>query len=294
MKNLSVVIGYYGKNGAVIAGDKRNLLFNGIESNRAKLEEVLYSGEIRTDEELFEKASEFDVTVHINDTREKVKSLGNLLSGEVLSIGKDSKRRRMYLTKEKCAIIDIENDRITNKSVKTGSGIVVFGNRYIKHFVESEIKKHVQKLLKMSAREIRDLFEKILKNIENATLSDTFEYYVVETGEPEFEKAVNKDLDDLFNYRHDLSIKMAEMQILTMIAEKIVKIGDVGVIKNGTLVLYDEFLAINKICPEPEIYSEIEITGEFIEGDIITIDNESLKVKRTGSPVAVQKIICKK
>lgn len=50
---MSVVIGYYGKNGAVIAGDKRNLLFNGIESNRAKLEEVLYSGEIKTDEELF-------------------------------------------------------------------------------------------------------------------------------------------------------------------------------------------------------------------------------------------------
>ena len=87
---------------------------------------------------------------------------------------------------------------------------------------------------------------------------------------------------------------MAEMQKLTMIAEKIVKIGDVGVIKNGTLVLYDEFLAINKICTEPEIYSEIEITGEFIEGDVITIDNESLKVKRTGNPVVVQKIICKK
>lgn len=294
MKNLSVVIGYYGKNGAVIAGDKRNLLFNGIESNREKLEEVLYSGEIKSDEELFKKASEFDVTVHINDTREKVKSLGNLLSGEVLSIGKDSKRRRMYLTKEKCAIIDIENDQITNKSVKTGSGIVVFGNRHIKHFVESEIKKQVQKLLKMNAREIRDLFEKILKKIENATLSDTFEYYFVEAGEPEFEKAVNDDLDDLFNYRHDLSIKMAEMQILTMIAEKIVKIGDVGIIKNGTLVLYDEFLAINKICPEPEIYSEIEIKGEFIEGDVITIDNESLKVKRTGNPVVVHKIICKK
>ena len=84
------------------------------------------------------------------------------------------------------------------------------------------------------------------------------------------------------------------MQKVMMIAEKIAKIGDVGTIKNGNLVLYDEFLAIDKVCPEPAIYSEIGIKGEFSEGDIITIDNESLKVKRTGNPVVVEKIICRK
>ncbi|MBA2862973.1 DUF2121 domain-containing protein [Methanococcus maripaludis] len=291
---MSVVIGYYGKNGAVIAGDKRNLLFNGIESNREKLEEIMYSGQLRTDEELLKKASEFDVKIHINDTREKVKKFGNVLSGEVLSIGRESKRRRMYLTKEKCVILDIENDQITNKSVKNGSGIVVFGNRYIKNLVESEIKKHVQKILKMSAKEISALFEKILKNIENATLSNEFEYYFVETYENNLEKVIENDLNDLFNYRKELSLKMVEMQKVMMIADKIVKIGDVGEIENGNLVLYDEFLAIDKICPEPTIYCEIGITGEFAEGDIITIDNESLKVKRTGSPVVVEKIICRK
>ena len=279
---MSVIIGYYGKNGAVIAGDSRNLLFKGIKSNREKLEELLYSGKIRTDEELMKKASEFDVNVYINDSEEKVRILGNLLCGEIKSIGKDSKRRRMYLSKEKCAVLDIENDQITNKSVKTGSGIVVFGNKYIKD------------ILKMSVKEIKNLFEKILEKTENATLSGKFEYYFVETYENNFEMAVEDDLNELFEYRKELSLKMVEMQKVMMIADKIVKIGDVGKIENGNLVLYDDFLAIDKICPEPTIYCEIEITGEFIEGDVITIDNESLKVKRTGNPVVVEKIICKK
>ncbi|WP_459201562.1 MJ0548 connectase family domain-containing protein [Methanococcus sp. CF] len=291
---MSVIIGYYGKNGAVIAGDKRNLLINGIESDREKLEELLYSGKIKTDDELLKKASEFGVNVHINDSQEKVRKIGNLLCGEVRSIGKDSKRRRMYLSKEKCTIIDLENNNIINKSTRTGSGIVVFGNKYIKHLVESEIKKHVQKLLKMNAGEIKSLFEKILKNIKNATLSDNFEYYFIENDESNFENTINDDLENLFNYRNELSVKMVEMQRVMAIAEKIAKIGDVGVIKNENLVLYDEFLAIDKICPEPVIYSEIIITGEFIEGDIVTIDNESLKVKRTGKPVVVEKIICKR
>jgi len=291
---LSVIIGYYGKNGAVIAGDSRNLLFKGIKSNREKLEELLYSGKIRTDEELMKKASEFDVNVYINDSEEKVRILGNLLCGEIKSIGKDSKRRRMYLSKEKCAVLDIENDQITNKSVKTGSGIVVFGNKYIKSLVESEIKKYIKDILKMSVKEIKNLFEKILEKTENATLSGKFEYYFVETYENNFEMAVEDDLNELFEYRKELSLKMVEMQKVMMIADKIVKIGDVGKIENGNLVLYDDFLAIDKICPEPTIYCEIEITGEFIEGDVITIDNESLKVKRTGNPVVVEKIICKK
>ena len=291
---MSVIIGYYGKNGAVIAGDRRNLLFNGIESNREKLEELLYSGKIRTDEELMKKASEFDVNVYINDSEEKVRSLGTLLCGEVKSIGKDSKRRRMYLSREKCAVIDIENDRITNKSVKTGSGIVVFGNKYIKNLVESEIKKYIKNILKMSAEEIKNLFVKILENTENATLSGNFEYHFVETYENNFEKVIEDDLNELFDYRKELSIKMIEMQKVMMIADKIVKIGDVGKIENGSLVLYDEFLAIDRICPEPTLYCEIGITGEFIEGDVITIDSESLKVKRTGNPVVVEKIICRK
>ncbi|ABO35960.1 conserved hypothetical protein [Methanococcus maripaludis C5] len=291
---MSVIIGYYGKNGAVIAGDSRNLLFKGIKSNREKLEELLYSGKIRTDEELMKKASEFDVNVYINDSEEKVRILGNLLCGEIKSIGKDSKRRRMYLSKEKCAVLDIENDQITNKSVKTGSGIVVFGNKYIKSLVESEIKKYIKDILKMSVKEIKNLFEKILEKTENATLSGKFEYYFVETYENNFEMAVEDDLNELFEYRKELSLKMVEMQKVMMIADKIVKIGDVGKIENGNLVLYDDFLAIDKICPEPTIYCEIEITGEFIEGDVITIDNESLKVKRTGNPVVVEKIICKK
>uniref|UniRef100_A9A8S0 Uncharacterized protein n=1 Tax=Methanococcus maripaludis (strain C6 / ATCC BAA-1332) TaxID=444158 RepID=A9A8S0_METM6 len=291
---MSVIIGYYGKNGAVIAGDRRNLLFNGIESNRKKLEELLYSGKIRTDEELMKKASEFDVNVYINDSEEKVRSLGTLLCGEVKSIGKDSKRRRMYLSREKCAVIDIENDRITNKSVKTGSGIVVFGNKYIKNLVESEIKKYIKNILKMSAEEIKNLFVKILENTKNATLSGNFEYHFVETYENNFEKVIEDDLNELFDYRKELSIKMIEMQKVMMIADKIVKIGDVGKIENGSLVLYDEFLAIDRICPEPTLYCEIGITGEFIEGDVITIDSESLKVKRTGNPAVVEKIICRK
>lgn len=289
---MSVIIGYYGKNGAVIASDKRNILFNGEEKQREKLEELLYSGMIKNDGELLKKASEFSVNIHILDDQDKIKKSNNTLIGEVRSIGKDSKRRKMYLSKEKCAILDIENDNVKNKSVKSGTGIVVFGNKFVKKMVESELKKYLSEIPNMKVLEIKNLFEKILKNIQNPTLSKTYDFLYTDAPEKNFEKVIEEDLENLFNYRTELTIKMGEMQKLMLIANKIAKSGIVGIIKNNSLVLHDDFLAIDKICLEPTIYSEIDVQGEFEEGYTIEIDNGNLKVKETGKPVAVQKIIC--
>ncbi|ABR55098.1 conserved hypothetical protein [Methanococcus vannielii SB] len=289
---MSVIIGYYGKNGVVIAGDKRTILFNGEEKKREMLEELLYSGKIKNDDDLSEKSAEFSVKVHILDDQKKIKQLENTLIGEVRTIGKDSKRKKMYLSKDICVILDIENDNIVKKSVKTGTGIVVFGNKYVKKIVELELKKYLSEISKMDVLKIRTIFEKILVGIENPTLSKGYDFLYCQNAEKDIESIIKKDLNDLREYREELSIKMAEMQKLMTIVNKIAKSGEIGIIKNGSLVLNESFLAIDKICLNPEIYSEIDINGNFKEGDLIEIQNGELTVKGTNNYVSVQKIIC--
>ena len=50
---MSLIICYYGKNGAVVGGDRRQIFFRGEEQKRKILEENLYSGEIKSEEELY-------------------------------------------------------------------------------------------------------------------------------------------------------------------------------------------------------------------------------------------------
>jgi hypothetical protein len=48
---MSLVIAFVGKKGAVIAGDMREIIFQGNAFSRKRLEKELYNGLIATDEE---------------------------------------------------------------------------------------------------------------------------------------------------------------------------------------------------------------------------------------------------
>ncbi|MBW9220016.1 DUF2121 domain-containing protein [Methanothermococcus sp. SCGC AD-155-N22] len=292
---MSIVVGYYGNNGAVIGGDRRNIIFRGDPKKREELEKKLYSGEIRDEEELKRIAEELGVKVYIEDERVKVKKIDNTLVGEVRSIGADSRRRRMYLTKGMCAIVDILNDDIVNKSIKKGSGIIIFGNKHLKEMVSKELKKYMYDFNRMSIEEVKEVIEDILRKCcGGPTSSKDFDILYTDKREKDLEKVIEKDLEELRRYREELRQKMIDFGKVMAIVDKIENNGEVGIIKNGKLVLNEDHLAIDKICPNPKIFKEIEVEGDFEEGDIVVIENGTMKVKGKDAILKTNYIICRK
>lgn len=123
---MSLVIAFSGRE-AVIAGDRRSIAFSG---DCRLLEEELYSGRIRDDEELLRRARELSATIYISDGREKVWRDGDVLVGEVTEVSaSSSKRRRVYVTSGAYLIVDVVdgNARISGRG---GSSLVILGNRH--------------------------------------------------------------------------------------------------------------------------------------------------------------------
>ena len=292
---MSVIIGYYGNNGAVIAGDKRNIIFRGDPKKREELEKSLYSGKIKNDEDLKERAKELGIKIYIEDERTKIKKINNVLIGEVKSIGLNSQRRRMYLTKGKCAIVDILNDEITKKSLKEGMGLIIFGNKYLKEIVQKELKKYMYDFGRMNIEEVKNILEEVLRKCDGPTLSEEFDIIYIDKREINLEKAIEQDIKELMEYREELRQKMIDFKRVMTVADKIENNGEVGIIKDGKLLLDDEHLAIDKICPNPKQFKEIDIEGDVKEGDIIVIEDGTLKIKnRDEVPIKTNYIICKK
>jgi len=291
---VSIVVGYYGNNGAVIVGDRRNIIFRGDPEKRKELEKELYSGKIKDDDELKKVAEDMGIKIFIEDEREKVRKIDNVLVGEVKSIGADSQRRRMYLTKGKCVVVDILNDTITNKSVKNGSGIIIFGNRYLKNIVQEELKEHMNNFGRMNISEVKDIIENAIKKCDGPTLSKELDIAYTDRKSFKIDEIIEKDFNDLKEYRNELRNKMIDFKKVMAIVDKIENNGKVGIIKGGKLVLDENHLAIDKVCPNPTIFSEIEVEGDVEDGDVVIIDNGTLKIKGKDTPIAVNKIICKK
>ncbi|ACV24612.1 DUF2121 family protein [Methanocaldococcus fervens] len=292
---MSLIICYYGKNGAVIGGDKRQIFFRGNEEKRKILEEKLYNGEIKSEEELYKLADELNIKIIIEDNREKVRKISDsVVVGEVRSLGIEAKRRRVYATKGKCAIVDILNDTVTNEVIKEGFGIVVLGNRFLKKKAEEELKSSA-KLFPMMPLEqienvIRDIFEKLNWN---PTISKEYDIYSVDKYEKNFEEVVRKDIESLFKYRDELRKQLIEFGKVMTIINKIVKNGEIGVIKDGKLHLYDNYIAIDKIDP-PNVFKVVEVEGNFKDGDVVVIENGEMKIKGTNEKIMTKYIICHK
>ncbi|MDZ4171433.1 MAG: DUF2121 domain-containing protein, partial [Methanobacteriaceae archaeon] len=80
---MSLILSYIGRKGCVIAGDKRRIAYFGNKSSREKLEEELYDGTIKNDEELQKRASDMGITLKISDDACKVRGSGEVVIGEV-------------------------------------------------------------------------------------------------------------------------------------------------------------------------------------------------------------------
>lgn len=140
---MTLVVAFIGKNGAVMAGDMREITFEGDKSDREKLEKELYSGVIVTDEELAKKAEEFGVRITVSDCKEKVSERDGVLVGEVSSIeGGVVKKRRLYASAGNHAIVELMNSEMTLISQGKGSNFIAFGNEFTKQVANKCFKDH--------------------------------------------------------------------------------------------------------------------------------------------------------
>lgn len=131
--DLSLVVAFAGKNKAIIGGDRRSIAFFG---GAEAFEEELYSGKIRTDEELKKRAEDLGSMIQISDGREKVwkRKDDEVLVGEVteLSLGRQ-RRRRVYLVAGGYLLVEISEKR-AEISKRGRSTLVILGNRFTREF----------------------------------------------------------------------------------------------------------------------------------------------------------------
>lgn len=126
---MSLVVGFAGKKRALMGGDQRSIAFFG---KAEALEEELYSGKIRTDEELLKRAEELGSVIHIADGREKVwkRGDGEVLVGEVTELSVESqRRRRIYLVAGEYILVEISGNR-AEISKMGKSTLVILGNKF--------------------------------------------------------------------------------------------------------------------------------------------------------------------
>lgn len=124
---MSLVVAFAGKKMAMIGGDRRSIAFFG---KAEALEEELYSGKIRTDDQLLKRAEELGSRIQISDGREKVWKKGEVLVGEVTEISVESqRRRRIYLVPECYLLVEISGNK-AEVSKRGKSTLVILGNKF--------------------------------------------------------------------------------------------------------------------------------------------------------------------
>jgi hypothetical protein len=138
---MSLVIGFSGTSGAAVGGDMREVLFWGKDSLTGELERELYSGRIRNDGELAQRAADLGVRLSIRDTKVKIREQEGVLIGEVSeSDGGVVRKRRLYITAGEYAIADIRDNHFELRARESRSSFVVLGNEVTKRIANEAIR----------------------------------------------------------------------------------------------------------------------------------------------------------
>ena len=146
-----------------MAGDKRRIAYFGSKEERELLEQEIYTGEITSDEELYARAEELEISLKITDDATKVKSLENVAVGEVSSRGTmETKRKRIYGTTNAYQIVELSGSKVTNIT-KGSSSIIVFGNKIAKSLANDLIQKRWKP--SFSLKYMGDIFGGIIKRV---------------------------------------------------------------------------------------------------------------------------------
>jgi len=306
---MSLIITYVGSKGCVMAGDKRSIGFLGDKEQREVLEEEMYSGKIKTTEELLQRAEQLDINLKITDDVEKVRKIGDVLVGEVkLRTTTETKRKRIYGTSGGYHEVELSGSQI--KNAKSGqSSIVVFGNKFTKEIAN----KHLQKYWKSqtSIKEIAKIFQRIMEDVAQSTpsVSPQFDIYTVhpqlnhKQAMEILRTTIVKDVKELEKWREELKTQMLNQRRDIQMAARILTQGEVG---KGLKVEGDEVEVIlspgvealdmqwNVLSREGEtIVMKMEEPSSLNMGDLVVIENENLCVKKDKTPLSCDVILCR-
>lgn len=190
---MTLVVAFIGKNGAVMAGDMREITFEGDKPDREKLEKELYKGAIVTDDELTKKAEEFGVKITVIDCKNKIFERDNVLIGEVSSVeGGISKKRRLYASAGNYAIAEIINNEINLTSHAKGSNFIAFGNDFTKKVANRCFKENWTK--KSTFQDAVRILMLCMETASRATASVSKQFFLIQTASNiDVLKAVEKD-----------------------------------------------------------------------------------------------------
>ena len=140
---MSLVIAFIGIQGAVMAGDMREIITRGDRMPTETLEHELYSGLIVTDDKLRKRAGELGISLTIRDDKQKVTRRDGILVGEVSETeGGVTRKRRLYATAGEYALAGITDAdlRLTGKG--KASNFVVLGNQITQQIAHTCIQEH--------------------------------------------------------------------------------------------------------------------------------------------------------
>ena len=179
---MSLIIACCGSKKAVIGGDKRSITFIG---SCSQLEDELYTGRIRTDEDLKARAVELGACLQVSDGREKVWRRGDLLVGEVTEISAErQKRRRIYLAPGAFIITDI-NDSDARITSRGRASCLILGNRLTRDLASRSIRDFASK--GFDDKVIDDIFKDISSKTASVSQEHTILSSAVKHTDPEAE-----------------------------------------------------------------------------------------------------------
>jgi len=113
----------------VMAGDMREIAFQGDDARIEELERELYSGSITSDNDLRKRADEIGVRISVRDDKVKVTQQDGVLIGEVTETeGSKVARKRLYATKGSYAIAGVVGSRLRVVQKGRAGNFVVLGN----------------------------------------------------------------------------------------------------------------------------------------------------------------------
>jgi len=307
---MSLIISYIGSNGCVIAGDKRRIGFLGDKEKREKLEEDLYSGAIKNDEELIKRAGQLQISLKITDDAKKVRNIDdNVVVGEVASKTPfEARRKRIYATTNGYAIVELLGSNI-DKIQEGDSSIIVFGNKITKKMANEAIQKHWKSV--KSLNDIANVFKKVMDEISDKTPSVSKKYDIFtkhsNLDKKEAQKILREtivlDVKRLQKWREDLKKEQMKVSKTIELASKIINEGEIGKINSidGNklkVVLNKDIQAFDvewnmTAGPGDLIEMNIDDPSNVKVGDIAVIENENLCIKRTKSSLMCDVILCR-
>ena len=305
--NMSLIIAYISKKGCVMAADKRKVGYFGDKENLKLLEDDLYGGVINSDEAFKKRAEELGISIKITDDASKLKIVGNCVRGEVSTKGTfETRRRRIYGTANGYQLVELLGSDVTSR--KAGeTGMIIFGNKFAKKMAQDLISKKLKPSSSLKAKgeqleefikEIADKTPSVGKNVDVLIQSPNFNS---SEAQKHLNITIDNDIKVLTKFRQSLTEQIVQQSVEIAMANKIINDGDVGrVVSVDGNILYVQLNSGTQAmdgnwkqlaAPGQNVIMFTE-SNDVKVGDVVTIEDEDLCLKKDKSSLTCKVILC--